>query len=160
MESVPVKTIVVAISLILPGAALADTQGRVHPEPAAACRGFKPHHLCFDLPDDGKARGEYSSEAFYAVILVTAGRCSISEKERLQVQELFPRSKVFSGRFQCNDDVEESVRYTSVNEKSGFLAVHAGGTLEEANRRLSEVKATGKFPGANVRRMQAVIVFP
>lgn len=155
----PVKTFAMAVALFLSGVALADTQGRVLPDPAVSCKAFKAHQLCFETPADGKARGEYFSEPFYAVILRTAERCSIPEKERLQTQGLFPGSKVFSMRFECGD-MEELVRYTNVNDKFGFLAVHAGATLKEANKRLAEVKATGRFPGANIRRMQAVLVFP
>lgn len=149
-----------ALALVPAASALADTKGKVQPDPGASCPGFKPHHLCFSLPDDGVARAEYSSEPFYAIILKTTARCSVSERERLDVQTLFPRSKVFAESFQCNDDVEESVRYTQVNAKFGFLAVHAGATPKEANERLAQVKATGRFPGANLRRMQAVFVFP
>ena len=159
-REVRVKAFIVTISLFVPGVAFADSQGKVNPEPAASCEGFKPHHLCFDVPNDGIARGEYLSEPFYAIILKTTERCSISEKERLQIQELFPRSKVFSESFSCNDNVEEFIRYTNVNDKFGFLAVHAGASVDEANRRLSEVKAMGKFPGANIRKMQAVFVYP
>jgi hypothetical protein len=153
-------TFMVALAFCPTEPALADSQGRVHSEPGASCRGFKPHHLCFDLPADAVARAEYSSEPFYAVILKTTARCAFSERERLDVQALFPRSKVFAESFQCNDDVEESIRYTNVNDKFGFLAVHAGATLKEANERLAQAKATGRFPGANMRRMQAVFVFP
>ena len=151
---------VVVISLLLCGTAFADTQGKVHPEPAASCQGFKPHHLCFDVPNDGVARAEYLSAPFYAILLETTERCSVSEEQRLQIQKLFPLSKVFAESFNCNDDPEEFIRYTNVNAKVGFLAVHAGATLKQANKRLAEVKATGKFPGANIRKMQAVIVFP
>jgi len=154
-----VKTFVIAIALFAWGVAPAYAQGRVLPDPAASCKAFKPHQLCFETPNDGIARAEYSSEPFYAVILKTAARCSIPEKERLQTQGLFPGSKVFSTRFEC-DDMEEFIRYTNVNDKFGFLAVHAGATLNEANKRLAEVKATGRFPGANIRRMQAVLVYP
>jgi hypothetical protein len=151
---------VVVISLCLSGAVFAGTPGKVHSEPAASCQGFKPHHLCFDVPNDGVARAEYLSEPFYAVILKTTARCSVSEEERLQIQKLFPLSKVFAESFNCDDDPEEFIRYTNVNAKVGFLAVHAGATLKQANKRLAEVRATGKFPGANIRKMQAVIVFP
>lgn len=154
------KVIMVLVSIFLSAAAFADTQGKVHAEPSASCEGFKPHHLCFDMPTDGVARAEYFSVPFYAIILKTAERCSISEKERLEVQGLFPGNKVFFESFQCDDDVEEAIRYTNVNAKFSFLAVHAGATLKEANKRLAEVKAGGKFPGANVRKMQAVFVFP
>jgi hypothetical protein len=37
------------------------------------------------------------------------------------------------------------------------MAVYAGITQAEANRMLAKVKATGKFPGANIRRMRAVM---
>jgi hypothetical protein len=37
------------------------------------------------------------------------------------------------------------------------MAVYAGMSLAEANRLLASVKATGKFPGANIRRMRAMI---
>lgn len=154
------KSLLIIVSLVLPAAAFADTQGKVHPEPAASCEGFKPHNLCFDMPADGVARAEYFSVPFYAIILKTTERCGVSEKERVEVQALFPLSKVFSESFQCDDDVEEAVRYTNVNAKFSFLAVHAGATLKEANKRLAELKAGGKFPGANVRKMQAVFVFP
>ncbi|MDT7604021.1 MAG: hypothetical protein QOF61_2018, partial [Acidobacteriota bacterium] len=38
-----------------------------------------------------------------------------------------------------------------------ILAVYAGATRAEAERTLADVKATGKFPGANLRRMRAEI---
>jgi hypothetical protein len=153
------KVSFVVLSLFLSGVTAADTQGKVLPDPAVSCEVFKPHNLCFETPKDGVARGEYFSEPFYAVILRTAERCSIPEEERLQTQALFPRSKVFSMRFECTD-VEEFITYTNVNDKFAFLAVYAGVTLNEASKRLAEVKATGRFPGANIRKMQAVLVFP
>jgi hypothetical protein len=152
----PLNTIVNELTCTTPKL----TPGRIQPDPAVACTGFKPHHLCFELPRDGVARDEYSSQSFYAVILETRERCAFTEQGRAVVQALFPRSKVFHESFQCGDDVEDSVRYTNVNEKFGFLAVYAGATVQEANARLEEVQATGKFPGANIRRMQAVFVFP
>jgi hypothetical protein len=151
-----------AVTMLLASAvALADTQGKVQPDPAAPCtRGtFKPHELCFETPTDGVARAEYLSQTFYAVILKTAARCSIAEEERLDVQSLFQASKVFSVRFMCDDDVEENIAYTNVNDKYGFLAVYAGLTMKEAKARLAEVKATGRFPGANIRKMQARLVY-
>jgi hypothetical protein len=35
------------------------------------------------------------------------------------------------------------------------MGVYAGMTLADANRMLASVKATGKFPGANIRRLRA-----
>jgi hypothetical protein len=153
---------VFALIFSLVGIAAARAEGKVHANPATACGygNFKPHELCFQIPGDGVARAEVLSETFYAVILKTAERCVISEEERLQVQALFPVNKVFSMRFNCDDDVEENISYTNVNDKFGFLAVYAGRTLKEAKARLEEVKVAGRFPGANIRKMQAVFVYP
>jgi hypothetical protein len=157
-----VKRFVAAIIFSLASTASADTPGKVRPDPADSCsdQGFKPHELCFETPKDEIARAEYLSEPFYAVILKTTEPCTITEDERLQVQGLFPRAKVFSMRFYCDENIEENISYTNVNDKFGFLAVHAGRTMKEANARLEEVKATGQFQGANIRRMQARFVFP
>jgi hypothetical protein len=38
--------------------------------------------------------------------------------------------------------------------------VYAGDTLEQARQFLELVKQTGRFPGANMRRMQAVLTYP
>jgi hypothetical protein len=154
-----VKTLIVAVALLFSGVAAADSQGRVLSGPAAACEAFKPHQLCFELPSDGLARDEYFSKPFYAIILKTAERCSIAEEERLQVQKLFPAGKVFSAGFEC-EDPEDLIRYTNVNDKFGFLAVYAGATLKDAKKRLAEVTAMNRFPGANIRKMQAVQVSP
>jgi hypothetical protein len=145
--------------ILMTAAVFADSQGKVQPDPQKACPGFKPHELCFETPKDGIARVEYLSEPFYAVILKTTEPCNVTEEERLQAQALFPRSKVFSMRFQCDDNIEENISYTNVDSKFGFLAVHAGSTLEEARKRLAEVNATGRFPGANIRKMQAKLAY-
>ena len=153
----------IAVTMLLVcSVALGDTQGKVQPNPTTPCTSgtFKPHELCFETPTDGVARAEYLSETFYAVILKTADRCSIAEEERLEIQGLFPANKVFSMRFMCDDDVEENIGYTNVNDKYGFLAVYAGLTMKEAKARLAQVKATGRFPGANIRKMQARLVYP
>lgn len=155
------RTFIATTLLLISAVVVADTQGKVQPDPAASCaQSFKPHELCFDLPGDEVARIEYRSEPFYAIILKTADRCTIAEEERFEVQGLFPANKVFSMRFQCDDDIEENISYTNVNDTYGFLAVYAGATLKQAKARLVEVNATGKFPGANIRKMQAVLVYP
>ena len=148
--------------LLLAGNTPALADGKVHANPATPCShgNFKPHELCFEIPGDGVARAEHLSETFYAVILKTAERCTIPEEERLQIQALFPKNKVFSMRFFCDDDIEENVGYTNVNDKFGFLAVYAGRTLKDAKAYLEQVKTTGSFPGANIRKMQARFVYP
>jgi hypothetical protein len=153
---------VFALILSLAGITAAHAEGKVHANPATPCSpgDFKPHELCFEIPNDGVARAEVLSETFYAVILKTTERCVITEDERLRVQALFPENKVFSMRFNCDDDIEENVSYTNVNDKFGFLAVYAGRTLKEAKARLEQVKAAGNFPGANIRKMQAMFIYP
>jgi hypothetical protein len=157
-----VSRLFIAIILSMAGIASAYAQGKVHPDPAKPCSNgsFKPHELCFETPKDEIARAEYLSESFYAIILKTAERCTISEEERLKTQSLFPQTKVFSMRFSCGENIEENIRYTNVNDNVGFLAVYAGRSLKEAKSRLAKVKATGRFPGANVRKMKAVLVYP
>jgi hypothetical protein len=138
------------------GAAL----GRICPDPARPCAGFRAHDLSFVLPADGAARAEDRSAPFYAVILRTAGRCAVGERERLAAQAAFPGRKVFATRWECDGDVENNVTYTGVDVRYGFLAVYAGESRALADAALARVKATGRFPGANLRRMQVVRVHP
>ena len=147
-------------ALALIGTASADTEGKIHPPTSPACATFKPHELCFETPKDEIARAEYHSQPFYAVMLKTGERCGITEKERLEAQALFPRNKVFSTRFGCGDDAEENINYTNVSEKFGFLAAYAGPTPEDAAKLMHDVQTSGRFPGANIRKMQAVLVYP
>jgi uncharacterized protein len=134
--------------------------GRVLADGAKPVAGFKPHELAFATPTDGVARAESRSEPFFAVILRTALRCTITEAERAQVQALFPRWKVFMTRFECEDGIEEHITYTGADPKFGFLAIHGGTSASEAGFVLEAVKQSGRFPGANLRRMQAVKVSP
>lgn len=138
--------------------------GQVCPNPARPCAGgFEPHELSFVLPRDSTAREEFRSEPFYAVILRSAPDCSISERERRAAQALFPGRKVFSQRFECDvdqaaDDAESGITYTNVAPKTAFLAVYAGATREQALSVLAAARR--RFPGANLRRMQVVLVYP
>ena len=76
------------------------------------------------------------------------------------MQPLFPRNKVFATRFECDDDVENNVTYTNVSPRHGFLAVYAGETAAAGKTFLASVQATGRFAGANLRKMQVVFVYP
>ena len=129
----------------------------VCPDPAHPCPGFKPHDLSFVLPRDGVPRAEIRSAPFYAVILRTLAPCTITEAERAEAQKLWVHNKVFATRFECDGDVENNVSYSNVDPKHGFLAVYAGDTQAAARAFLAEVKRTGKFPGANLRKMQVVV---
>lgn len=153
-RSVPVLVALLAF------AASALAQGKIHPDPAKPRPGFKPHQLSFETPQDGVARDEFRSAPFYAVILKTAETCSVKEKERAEIQALFPANKVFAPLANCDQDPEDTISYTNVNPKVGFIAVYAGDSLEQAQQFLAAVKQRGRFPGANLRRMQAVLGYP
>jgi len=127
--------------------------------PKAPCKTsvvFQPYALPFRLPQGAVI---YDTELFYAVILksvsVPNDRCDVfvPESERLAAQALFAVNKVFSSRCVEPGDIS----YTNTAPNQHFMAVYAGMTVAEANRMLDAVKATGKFPGANIRRMRAVI---
>jgi hypothetical protein len=140
--------------------AASQRPGRVCPDPAHPCGSFRAHDLSFVLPRDGVARAEVRSDSFYAVILRSAPACSIRERDRAAAQRLFPGRKVFSQRFECDDDVENNVSYAGANASLAFLAVYAGGTRAQGAATLSAVRRTGRFPGANLRRMQVVFNYP
>ena len=129
------------------------------PDPANACPGFREHDLSFSRESGGMARPEERSAPFYAVILASGKACSIPEKERVRIQNLFPKRKVFSSRFECDGDVENNVRYTDTTEGTAFVAVHGGTSRAEADKVAAEARARG-FPDANVRQMQVVLVHP
>ena len=124
--------------------------------PSAPCKTtatFQPNDLPFRVPKDAVI---YDTELFYAIILKSVGKSEedcdvfVPESERLAAQALFPDHKVFASR--CPD--VETLFYSNVSPKHRFMAVYAGATLAEANRLLTTVKVTGKFPGANIRRMR------
>ncbi|MDX6444108.1 MAG: hypothetical protein QOH71_1182 [Blastocatellia bacterium] len=131
--------------------------GAICGDPTAACKTvatFQPNDLPFRIPERANI---YDTDLFYAVILkslsVPADNCDtfIPESDRLAAQALFPTHKVFSSR--CADP--GGLFYTNISPKARFMAVYAGMSLAEANRMLATVKATGKFSGANVRRVRA-----
>lgn len=132
------------------------TQATICGNPNEACRtaiNFQPYDLPFRVP---ASLVIHDTELFYAVILKSMpapnDNCDIfiSESDRLEAQALFPDRKVFASR--CAEP--ESLFYTNTKRDHRIMAVYAGKTLAEANRVLAAVKATGKFPGANVRRMR------
>ncbi len=124
--------------------------------PNAACPSaatFEPHDLPFRVPRNAVI---WETELFYAVILKSMNasdeNCDahIPEAERRAAQTLFPDRKVFASR--CAEP--GTLYYTNTRPNTRLMAVYAGRTLAEANRVLAAVKATGKYPGANVRRMR------
>jgi hypothetical protein len=117
---------------------------------------FQPYDLQFRLPKNAVI---FDTEPFYAIILksVSAPKddCNafVPEEERTKAQALFPDNKVFASR--CYE--AGSVYYMPVSDNQHFMAVYAGRTRAEAGRMLTAVKATGQYPGANIRRLRAGI---
>ena len=126
-------------------------------DPTAACTTTVTVDT-FDLPFQIPASGViWESADFYPVILKSVespgDNCDtfVPEDERLAAQGLFPRMKVFSSR--CS--MGGGLFYTNVAQNVQFMAVYAGATKAQADRMLATVNATGKFPGANIRKMHA-----
>ena len=134
-------------------------EGRVLTD-VGAHAGFRPYEMPFVLSTDGVARADFRSEFFYAVILETFPPCFDTEPARLRVQAQYPRNKVFATRFGCQDGEPERIDYTNVARNYGFMAIFAGTGEEEAKAFLEKVKQEGRFRGANLRKMQAVLVYP
>lgn len=124
--------------------------------PCKTTATLAPNDLPFRMPANVVI---YDTELFYAVILKSINTADdncdvfVPESERLAAQALFPDHKVFSSR--CEEPGQLS--YSNTSPKARLMAVYAGPTLADANRMLTAVKATGKFPGANLRRMRAVM---
>jgi len=135
-------------------------EGRILTDAAVSHAGFRPYELPFVLPTDGVARAEFRSEPFYAVILESFPPCFDTEPARLRVQAMFPKNKVFATRFGCQDGEPERVDYTNVARDWGFMAIFAGTRKEEADAFLETVRKQGRFTRANLRQMQAVLVYP
>jgi hypothetical protein len=132
--------------------------GAICGNPTIPCKTsatFPANDLPFRIPATANV---YDTDLFYAVILSSVSvqdedNCDrfIPESDRLVAQALFPDRKVFSSR--CVEP--GGLSYTNTRAKARFMAVYAGLTLADGNRTLATVKATGKFPGASVRRMRA-----
>ena len=131
-------------------------KGSICGNPTVACKTsvtFQAHDLPFRVPANAVI---WDTELFYAIILKSVrapnDSCEafVPESDRLQTQALFPDRKVFASR--CAEPGE--LFYTNVSDKHRIMAVYAGTTLAEAKRVLQTVKATGKFPGANIRQMR------
>ena len=148
-----------AIALLVPVLGIA-APGQVQGDPARALPGFKPYEISFETPKDGVARAEFRSEPFYAVILETFPPCFDTEPARARVQAMFPARKVFATRFGCQDGEPERMDYTNVARDWAFMAIFAGTGKAEAEAFLEAVRKEGTFRRANLRQMQAVLVYP
>jgi hypothetical protein len=170
------KIWIVAVAFgLLTGSILGDTLAQSHArqsarkasicgDPTVACKTtatFQPNDLPFRVPKDAVI---IDTVPFYSIILQSVaapdGSCDVftPESDRLAAQALFPDHKVFSSR--CLDpgnlfygDVTNR-QVANLSDTHRIMAVYAGASLAEAKRFLETVKATGKFPGANIRRMR------
>jgi len=137
------------------------THGEVCPDPKSPCvdlERFHDNELSFRLKSKFNFdRGRDRSLPFYALILKSGELCKMPDAERVAIQAQFPTRKVFLHRFFC-DDFTDKATYTNVNRKVGFIGVYAGKSEAEARQFLAEVKAAGKFPDANMRRMQVELL--
>lgn len=166
--------LVVLLGLSLYGFSEAQTRRKPRPQPGKICGdptvtcqttvSFQPYDLPFRIPQNTVI---WESEPFYAVMLKSARikpeDCEkfMTEDERLATQALFPKNKVFTTR--CTE--AGSLYYEGLNDRGKstgimtdsvhFMAVYAGTNRAEAARVLKAVQDTGKFTGANIRRMQA-----
>lgn len=135
--------------------------GSICGNPKISCKTsvpFAPYDLPFRVPAKAVI---FDTELFYAIILKSVPTkeedCSafVPESERIAAQVLFPDHKVFTDR--CGDLGDSNTGilfYTNVSPKVRIMAVYGGTTLAESRQVLAAVKATGKFPGAYVRRMR------
>jgi hypothetical protein len=147
-----------ALAAIAPPAA-AQRVGRICPDPAHRCTGpFRPFDLTFALPADDVARASAPSLPFWAVILRSAPRCAVSAELAYRTQRAFPRRQVFGDRFGCED--EALISYVGVDTAHAFLAVYGGTTRREATTLRDSLRAARAYPGATVRRLQAVLHYP
>lgn len=135
--------------------------GKVCGDPTVACKSaenFQIYDLSFDT---GKNFVIAESAWFYGIVLQSKklknySDCehpTFSEKEPMDVQQLFPKNKVFS--LNC---VEPGTNYyKGVAQETAFIGLYAGTTLAASNAFLKTVQATKRFPGIRVRKMQVGI---
>lgn len=133
-------------------------RGSICGNPKLPCKTtatFRPYDLPFRVPENSVI---YDTELFYAVVLKSTRAknddCSvfISDEERLQAQASFPENKVFSSR--CVDIENLGYWINGVSPEIRILAVYAGPTMSDARRMLAQVKATGRYNDATIRRMR------
>ena len=158
MDRIRAVACALAIAALVPAARAEGP--RVCFEPARPCAGFAANDLSFPLAADGKARAQQRSAPFFAVVLRTTRRCEVKSAEADEIQALFPDRKVFYSRFECDDRAENNVSYSNVEPKAGFIALYAGEGRAVAGETLARVKATQRFPGANLRSVQVIYNSP
>jgi hypothetical protein len=163
-------SIVLAFPTFLGAMVQAQEQVAVCPDPAKPCtsaaKTFAPYELTFQLPDKLEPNKDYKTHPFQAVILKTfpkfepggnecdGGEFSTKiEKQRAQLQKLFPDRKVFAAH-QCPDMGAVLYEVTGKPYDQFFIAVYGGETKAEAKRVLAQIR--GKLSRPSIKQMQAV----
>jgi hypothetical protein len=156
LSSALVCLLLASMGVVAQRCARRPAKGTICGDPTAACKTsyeFPPYDLPFRISEHTVI---WESEPFYAVILnsfkaAADSDCEkfVPEDERAAAQALFPHNKVFTSR--CNEPA--SPYYVGAQPGTRFMAVYAGRTRAEAAKFLAQVVATGKFPGANLRRI-------
>jgi len=141
------------------GSPLLQSPAEVCGNPSVKCPTsfpFAPQDLPFVIKGKVEFR-EYESNYFYAVILKSVkaekdgGECAfVPEEERVGVQRLLPRNKVFASR--CSPDSQ--ILYDGVNRDYNILGVYGGDTRSGAEKVLRQLKA--RYPDANIRRLRVI----
>lgn len=147
------------------------TTGRIcgHPSDMTCLgskRSFQPENLSFVLPVNLIWQRNYYSPRYYAVLLDSRKATPVDgpddpcggyfmESERLAVQRIFPANKAFASRVGCG--YLTGISYTNFNYDYNFVALYAGTTLSEARELLARIRATRRFPNANIRQMRTVL---
>jgi hypothetical protein len=143
----------------------------VCPDPNAPChskaRRFAAYELPFRLPANLKAGREYKSAAFYGIIIKTyeSEDCDADdhtasiERERIQIQKIYPTRKVFAS-YSCPNMDALTYDFAGLKDPSGerflintFIGVYAGRTSAEAAEFLVYVRTL--YPQAMMKRMTA-----
>lgn len=150
-------TIVISLNVF---AQKKSAYGKVCGDPTAACKSasdFQPYELVFDLPKNPVI---YDSELFYTVILKsvktkneTDCATAFSEDERVNLQRMFPRNKVFT--LKCFET--GGIFYTNTANNVVFMGIFAGRSLAEAKSFLKRVQSETQYSGAILKRMRAGI---
>lgn len=148
----------------------AEPLSKICPDPASPCtsaeKTFAPYELTFQLPDKLEPNKDYKTRPFQAVILKTfpkfepggdecdGGEFSTKiEKQRAQLQKLFPDRKVFAGH-QCPDMGSVLYQVNGRPYDQFFIAVYGGETQAEAKRVIAQLR--GKLSRPSLKVMQAV----
>ena len=163
-------SIVLAFPTFLGAMAQAQEQVAVCPDPAKPCtsaaKTFAPYELTFQLPDKLEPNKDYKTRPFQAVILKTfpkfkpggdecdGGEFSTKiEKQRAQLQKLFPDRKVFAAH-QCPDMGAVLYEVKGKPYNQFFIAVYGGETQAEAKQVIVQIR--GKLSRPTIKEMQAV----